>query len=111
MSNYTYKDVILLNTITSVQNGEYRISNHAFDRMNEREIDIENIETSVTNGKIIESQYDNIYKNYKFLFQEFKTLPTFYSVVANSGLPVIVTVCLIDWNIWELNNENLIVRK
>lgn len=111
MSNYTIEDVILFNTIASVQNEKYRISNHAFDRINERRIDIEDIEISITNGKVVESQYDNTYKNYKFLFQEFKSFPTFYSVVAASELPVIVTVCLINWDIWELNNENLIIRK
>ena len=38
----------------SIQNGNYKVSDHAFDEMDEDNLDLENVLHSVENGEIIE---------------------------------------------------------
>ena len=53
-----------------ISDGEFDITNHASERMAEREIDIEKVLECILQGKTIEIQEDKRTNDIKVLFQE-----------------------------------------
>ncbi|CEI72515.1 DUF4258 domain-containing protein [Romboutsia hominis] len=94
------------------EEGNYEITTHAFERMNERMIDIDDVERCVVQGETIEFQKDIDTKDIKVLFQEdTEDIPEFYVVVkASYDMPSIVTVCRTDSEVWECI-DNVLRRK
>ncbi|GAA6383533.1 hypothetical protein I2900191A2_21790 [Intestinibacter bartlettii] len=93
----------------NVEEGNYEITDHALQRMNEREIDIEDVETCIIKGETIEFQQDIETNDIKVLFQEHTDeTPEFYVVVKCSyDMPSIITVCRRDNEVWECINNIL----
>lgn len=79
------------------------ISNHALDRIGEREVWLDDIYKAIEQGEEIEVQDFGHDKDVKVLFQEATDrLPEFYVIVATSYPVVeIVSVCLFEDECWE----------
>jgi hypothetical protein len=91
-----------------ISDGEFDVTNHALERMAEREIDIEKVLECILEGKKIEIQEDKRTNDIKVLFQEAtdKT-PEIYVVVAALDTPLIITVCRTKDEVWESVNNVL----
>lgn len=87
----------------------YDISSHALDRMNEREITIEQVIDCVLKGEVIEIQ--DFFQDVHVLFQENSNSPQIYVIIAASVPPLIVTVCRTKEEVWEECNGILKRRK
>ncbi|MFW0892651.1 DUF4258 domain-containing protein [Clostridium perfringens] len=85
-----------------VSEGKYFMSSHALNRMSEREIPEDKVIECIINGKNIEAQIGKEINDFKILFQEGnKEKPEVYTVVADRDIPVIVTVCRTNSEVWE----------
>lgn len=96
----------------NVEEGNYEITDHAFQRMNERKMDIEDVETCIVKGQTIEFQQDIGTQDIKVLFQEYTDdNPGFYAVVKYSyDMPLIITVCRRDNEVWDCI-DNILRRR
>lgn len=94
-----------------IKEGLYSVSQHAHQRMAEREVEQEKVIECILSGKTLEIQEDKKADNIKVLFQEAtdKT-PEIYVVVASSEPPVIVTVCRTEEEVWE-SVDNVLRRR
>lgn len=76
-------------------------SKHAIERMCQRGIEVEDVESSAALGNPIEKQYHG--KDIKFLFQEpMSQNPQYYSVVALAVPPLVISVCHFKEDVWEM---------
>lgn len=94
-----------------VRLGEYDISLHAIQRSSEREIDLESAIDCVLHGKIIEMGDYEDNDDICVLFQEpTDDVPEFYTVVAASYKPNIVSICKRKKEVWDFI-DGLLVRR
>lgn len=95
-----------------VSEGQFDFTDHAIERMSEREIDIDKVLECVIKGKTIEFQTDRRTNDIKVLFQETTgEKPEVYTVVAALDTPLIITVCRTKEEVWECVNDVLIRRE
>jgi len=80
----------------------FDVSAHAYQRMSERQIDIEKVLKCILQGQMIEFQKDKGTDDIKVLFQEAtdKT-PEIYVVVVALDTPLIITACRTKDETWE----------
>lgn len=91
-----------------VSEGDFDVTDHAFERMSEREIDIDKVLDCIIRGKTIEFQTDRRTKDIKVLFQEATVNnPEVYTVVAALETPLIITVCRTKEEVWKSINNVL----
>ncbi|MDS0526071.1 DUF4258 domain-containing protein [Clostridium sp. SHJSY1] len=91
-----------------VREGQFDFTDHAIERMSEREIDIDKVLECVIKGKTIEFQTDRRTNDIKVLFQEATGKKTeVYTVVAALDTPLIITVCKTKEEVWECVNDVL----
>ncbi|EKQ55446.1 MULTISPECIES: DUF4258 domain-containing protein [unclassified Clostridium] len=94
-----------------VSEGDFDFTNHAIERMSEREIDIDKVLECIIKGKTIEFQTDKRTNDIKVLFQEATDKsPEVYTVVAALETPLIITVCKTKDEAWECI-DNVLKRR
>lgn len=76
-----------------------KFSFHALQRMGERKIRDYKVLDCIQNGQYIEEQDHG--DDIKVLFQSIEGEKGFYTVVATSTPPLVVSVCLFDEDVWE----------
>ena len=83
--------------------GRINFSNHAFDRIGERSIWIEDVYKAIYEGEEIEIQYIGSNYDIRVLFhQETNDIPEFYVIVATSYPAVeVISVCRFKDECWE----------
>ena len=89
----------------NVQKGYLDYSQHALERMLEREIEDFQVADCILKGKVIETQ-NFIGQDIKILFQEatVKTPEMYVVVAAAYPHPVVTTVCNFKEEVWECIN-------
>lgn len=91
-----------------VSEGDFDVTDHAIERMSEREIDIDKVLECIIKGKTIEFQTDKRTNDIKVLFQEATDKsPEVYTVVAALETPLIITVCRTKEEVWKSINNVL----
>jgi len=92
----------------NVQKGCLDYTQHAMERMHEREIECSKVIDCILKGEVIEVQ-NFVEQDIKILFQEpTKNTPKFYTVVAAAyPRPVVVTVCNSKNEVWEYVNGTM----
>lgn len=91
-----------------VSEGDFDITQHALERIAEREIAIDKVLDCIITGKTIEFQIDRRTNDIKVLFQEAADKkPEVYTVVAALDTPLIITVCRTKEEVWECINNVL----
>lgn len=93
-----------------VQKKLFGYTEHAKQRMQEREIETDKVIECILNGKVIgiQAKYEDIH----VLFQEAsKDRPEIYVVIAASSNPLVITVCRTQDEIWEYTDGLLTRRK
>jgi len=94
-----------------VSEGDFDVTDHAFERMSEREIDIDKVLECIIKGKTIEFQTDKRTNDIKVLFQEATDKsPEVYTVVAALETPLIITVCRTKDEAWKCI-DNVLKRR
>ena len=93
--------------VNCIKNNKYIISNHAWERMFTRKIKYEDVENTVLNGNIVE--YDARNENPRLVYN----LNDINVVVETDIISkcILITVEMVDWDIWEKDSNGLIKRK
>ncbi len=93
--------------------GRINVTNHAYDKLGEREVFLDDVYNAIDKGEVIQIQNHGPDKDIRVVFQEATDkVPEFYVIVATSYPIVdIVSVCLFKDECWEWLGKTMARRE